>query len=81
VKLTTQPFLVPRLSLYGVTPPPPHFVPCLALPVIFQTDCIIDIVLIAVWKLQPALHRVRMVDALAGEEILRAINLARIEGR
>ena len=54
--------------------------PCLPLPVIFQTDCSIDIVLTAVLKLQPTLHRVRMVDALAGEEILRAINLARIEG-
>ena len=59
----------------------PHiFVSCLPLPVIFQTDCSIDIVLTAVLKLQPTLHRVRMVDALAGEEILRAINLARIEG-
>ena len=59
----------------------PHiFVTCLPLPVIFQTVCNIDIVLTAVLKLQPTLHRVRMVDALAGEEILHAINLARIEG-
>jgi hypothetical protein len=64
--------------IWSYTPPPHIFVPCL--PVIFQTDCSIDIVLTAVWKLQPTLHRVRMVDALAGEEILRAINLARIEG-
>ena len=61
--------------------PSPHiFVPCLPVPVIFQTDCSIDSVLTALWKLQPTLHRVRMVDALAGEEILCAINLARIEG-
>jgi hypothetical protein len=60
---------------------PPHIlVSCLPLPVIFQTVCSIDIVLTAVLKLQPTLHRVRMVDALAGEEILHAINLARIEG-
>jgi hypothetical protein len=61
--------------------PSPHiFISCLPLPVIFQTFCSIGIVLTAVWKLQPALHRVRMVDALSGEEILHAINLPRIEG-
>lgn len=59
----------------------PHiYVSCLPLPVIFQAVCSIAIVLTAVLELQPAHHRVRMVDALAGEEILHAINLARIEG-
>ena len=65
--------------IWSYTSPLPHFRTLFAFTCNFS-DCSIDIVLTAVWKLQPTLHRVRMVDALAGEEILRAINLARIEG-